>query len=118
MTYRPGAYVVDTRENRLAQVIGSTGVRVQVQHPGGGLKWEVPDTALRLATREEREAAGLRNSATPLSPVGCRECATLEAARRQAVATGGKAESENATIAVRSHFRDTHLLPRRRGAAR
>lgn len=35
MTYRNGAFVMDTRENRIAQVIGNAGRRVQVRRPGG-----------------------------------------------------------------------------------
>ncbi|GHF36713.1 hypothetical protein GCM10010218_17820 [Streptomyces mashuensis] len=116
MSYRQGAYVIDTRENRLAQVVGGTDARVQVRRPGGGGRpWEVPFTALRLATRAEREAAGLRASAArpPLSPVGCKECAELEAARRQAVLGRDKEEITDATVAIRSHFRNAHILPRR-----
>ncbi|MFI1971730.1 hypothetical protein [Streptomyces cinnamoneus] len=105
MTYRPGAYVVDTRENRLAQVMGGTGVRVQVQRPGGGLQWEVPATALRLATRAEREAAGLAGTA---APVGCPECRELTAAQRAAVDRGDRALAVTRTIAVRSHYRASH----------
>ncbi|MBB4892514.1 anti-sigma regulatory factor (Ser/Thr protein kinase) [Streptomyces olivoverticillatus] len=45
------------------------------------------------------------------SPVGCTQCVDLEAARRRAVAGGDRDEVIDATIAVRSHFRHTHLLP-------
>ncbi|MCC3775913.1 hypothetical protein [Streptomyces sp. UNOB3_S3] len=108
MTYRNGAYVMDTRENRLAQVIGSTDARVQVQRPGGGLQWEVPVADVRLATREERDAAGLPASA---SPVGCAECAALVAARQEAGASGDEEKAVDAMVAVRSHFREAHVLP-------
>ncbi|MEU1307966.1 ATP-binding protein [Streptomyces cinnamoneus] len=54
--------------------------------------------------------------ATYASPVGCTECATLEAVRREAVRSGDTAKGVDATVAVRSHFRDAHLLPRRRTA--
>lgn len=107
-TYREGAYVIDTRTAALAQVMGAPGPLVQVRAPGGGREWEVPPQALRLATRGEREAAGVRGAA-PRSPVGCAECAELEAARRAAVG----AAAVDAMVAVRSHFRDAHLLPAR-----
>ncbi|MEU7131944.1 hypothetical protein [Streptomyces sp. NPDC046261] len=104
-TYRVGAYVIDTRTATLAQIMGTPGPRVQVRAPGGGREWEVPPQALRLATRGEREAAGVRG--VPRSPVGCAECAELEAVRRAAVG----AAAVDAVVAVRSHFRDAHLLP-------
>ncbi|MEU7136820.1 hypothetical protein [Streptomyces sp. NPDC046261] len=110
MTYRNGAYVVDTRENKLVQVVGGADARVQVQRPGGGLQWEVPASALRLATRAERDAVGLGAGAAS-SPVGCGECARLEAARRAAAAGDDTDAADDATIAVRRHFRDAHLLP-------
>ncbi|MEU4213392.1 hypothetical protein AB0F13_25995 [Streptomyces sp. NPDC026206] len=110
MTYREGAYVVDTRSATLAQVMGNVGPRVQVRRPGGGQEWEVPEQALRLATRREREAAGIRGGPAA-SPVGCRDCAELEAARRAAVAGGDEATVVDATVAVRGHFRSAHLLP-------
>ncbi|MFI9238318.1 hypothetical protein [Streptomyces sp. NPDC053079] len=75
------------------------------------------DAELRAKVREVngrsgkgRDAAGLRGSAAR-SPVGCGECAQLEAARREAVAGGDAGEADDATIAVRRHFRDAHLLP-------
>ncbi|MEU7135294.1 ATP-binding protein [Streptomyces sp. NPDC046261] len=53
------------------------------------------------------------------SPVDCGECVALEAVRRAAVAACDTAGAEDAAIAVRSHFRDAHLLPLpRRGVAR
>lgn len=107
MAYRIGAYVVDTRENRIAQVIGNRGSRAQVRQPGGGLEWEVPFPSLRLANRTEREEA---EASAPGSLVGCTECVDLEAARREAVASGEEEAAVDATIAVRSHFRDAHLL--------
>ncbi|KNB50111.1 hypothetical protein [Streptomyces caatingaensis] len=54
MSYREGAYVVDTRTATLAQVMAVVGRRVYVRPPGGGREWDVPPEALRLATREER----------------------------------------------------------------
>ncbi|MEU5052636.1 ATP-binding protein [Streptomyces sp. NPDC021096] len=64
----------------------------------------------------KRPMAGPRTG-TYKSPVNCGECAALEAARRAAVAAGDTVHAEDAAIAVRSHFRHAHLLPRR-GAAR
>ncbi|MBC2877445.1 MULTISPECIES: hypothetical protein [Streptomyces] len=59
MTYREGAYVVDTRSAKLAQVMAHAGHRVYVRPPRGGREWEAPVEALRLATRDEQAAAGL-----------------------------------------------------------
>ncbi|MEU4208959.1 hypothetical protein AB0F13_02955 [Streptomyces sp. NPDC026206] len=103
MTYRNGAYVVDIRDNRIAQVTGATGNRVQVQRPGGGLAWEAPAPALRLATREERNAAGLRAYLS-----GCAECAELEEAWRQA--TDG--ERRQAGAEARAHWIVAHATVR------
>ncbi|MEV4743934.1 ATP-binding protein [Streptomyces sp. NPDC049555] len=46
------------------------------------------------------------------SPIDCPDCAALEAARRKAAAGGDRTRIEDTTVAVRSHFRDAHLLPR------
>ncbi|MGI5338629.1 hypothetical protein ACQEVS_15080 [Streptomyces sp. CA-181903] len=59
MTYREGAYVVDTRSAKLAQVMAQAGRRVYVRPPRGGREWEAPAEVLRLATRDEQAAAGL-----------------------------------------------------------
>lgn len=109
MTYRNGAFVVDTREGRLAQVIGGAGGRVQLRKPGGGLEWEVPFASLRLATREEREAAGLW-PAGPRPAYGCEECAELDAARRAAARGTDEVEAGNALVAQRRHWRSAHML--------
>ncbi|KAB7849916.1 hypothetical protein [Streptomyces mobaraensis] len=103
MTYRTGTYVVDVRENRLVQVIGAAEDRVQVRRPGGGLEWEVPPSVLRLATREERNAAGLRPYQT-----GCGRCAELEAARRAAAGGGDTAVAGDATAAALTHWVTEH----------
>ncbi|MFI2072543.1 hypothetical protein [Streptomyces triculaminicus] len=97
MTYREGAYVIDTRSGRLAQVMGTMGPRVQVRRPGGGREWEVSPQALRLATREERAAAE-----------GCAECVSLRALQRAAVDGGEKRRAVEATVAVRRHVREVH----------
>ncbi|GAA2913762.1 hypothetical protein GCM10020221_06810 [Streptomyces thioluteus] len=60
MTYREGAYVVDTRSAKLAQVMARMGPRVYVRPPGGGREWDAPPEALRPATREELAAATRR----------------------------------------------------------
>ncbi|MGK5640567.1 hypothetical protein ACSNOK_19965 [Streptomyces sp. URMC 126] len=105
MTYRTGTFVVDVRENRLVQVIGAAEGRVQVRRPGGGLEWEVPPSVLRLATREERNAAGLRPYQT-----GCGRCAELEAARQAAAAGGDAAASGQAKVTALTHWVMEHCL--------
>lgn len=59
MTYRKGAYVVDTRSAKFAQVMADGGTNVYVRPPRGGLEWDAPAEALRLATPAERAAAGV-----------------------------------------------------------
>ncbi|MFD7235027.1 hypothetical protein ACFWAT_06920 [Streptomyces syringium] len=103
MTYRNGAYVVDIRDNRIAQVIGGTDIRVRVRTPGGGTAWEVPVTALRLATRDERNAAGLRPYLS-----GCPDCAALEDAWRKAP----DVERAQASADARAHWLATHATVR------
>ncbi|MFE0044165.1 hypothetical protein [Streptomyces albireticuli] len=109
MTYRNGAFVVDTREGVIAQVIGDTGGRVQLRKPGGGLEWEVPFAALRLATREEREAAGLLPSGSRPA-YGCTECAELDAARRAAAGGDDAVKAGDALVAQRRHWRSAHMV--------
>ncbi|MEU3350035.1 ATP-binding protein [Streptomyces sp. NPDC037389] len=47
-----------------------------------------------------------------ISPAGCTDCVELEGERRKAVAEKRALEEiQDASIAIRSHFRDTHLLP-------
>ncbi|WP_199843923.1 hypothetical protein [Streptomyces albireticuli] len=97
--------MVDTREGRLAQVIDGVGKRVNVRRPGGGMEWEVPFADLRLATREERQAAGL----WPPEPVGalygCPTCPELMAAWREANAGGDEVKAGDALVAQRRHWR-------------
>ncbi|WP_344096436.1 hypothetical protein [Streptomyces stramineus] len=110
MTYRPGAYVIDIPTGTLVQVMGSVGPRVQVRRPWGGREREVVPEALRPASRAERDGAGIHDEDST-SPVGCDSCAALRAAHRQA-RSGGDAElTEEATAALRGHFRRAHLLP-------
>ncbi|MBT2382662.1 hypothetical protein [Streptomyces sp. ISL-11] len=110
MTYRNGAYVVDTREDRIGQVIGGVGKRVHVRMPGGGQTWEVPFEELRLATREERAAAGLWPVGERPSLRDCKTCPELDAAWREAKAGGDEVEAGNALVAQRRHWR-SHVLP-------
>ncbi|MEU5191857.1 hypothetical protein AB0G83_32680 [Streptomyces klenkii] len=111
MTYRVGAYVVDTREDRVAQVIGHRGAHVQVRAPGGGTEWEVPAAALRLAVGQEREAVRLlANSDRAPAPSGCARCAELEAAWRAACAATGERTVTTgwALNRFRNHWRLDH----------
>ncbi|WP_344030333.1 hypothetical protein [Streptomyces luteireticuli] len=110
--YRSGVFVVDVRENRLVQVIGNTGDRVQVRRPGGGLEWEVPPDVLRLASREERNEAGLRPYQT-----GCERCAELEAARRLAASGDDLRVSRNATAEALTHWVMEHCLRKDKGTS-
>ncbi len=109
MTYRNGAFVVDTREERIGQVIDSIGARVHLREPGGGREWEVPFSALRLATRDEREVIGLwPQMIRPMT--GCAECPELAAALREAQAGDDKLKKSRALVAQRGHWRLEHGL--------
>ncbi|GAA0399015.1 hypothetical protein GCM10010357_20140 [Streptomyces luteireticuli] len=110
MTYRAGTYVVDVHEGKLAQVVGSCGDLVEVREPYGSSRWEASASALRLATREERQAAGLRPYQS-----GCDECAELEAAGQTAAAMQDWPRSRNATAARYTHWIAVHSAsaPRR-----
>lgn len=117
MTYRVGAYVVDTREGRVAQVIGHRGGRVQVRMPGGGLVWEVPAPALRLALGQEREAVRFLANSDAVRPSPermtdgrhCEDCETLSAAWRSAAGAGPYTETAvDALVRFRNHWRLEH----------
>ncbi|MEU5419329.1 hypothetical protein [Streptomyces sp. NPDC020667] len=109
MTYRNGAFVVDTREERIGQVIDSVGRRVHLREPGGGQEWEVPFSALRLAKRDEREVIGLwPQTIKPFR--GCGECPELAAALRDAQAGGDRLKAAKAILAQRAHWRLEHGL--------
>ncbi|ARZ70192.1 regulatory protein [Streptomyces albireticuli] len=70
---------------------------------GGKILWfELSESA-----REGRESFG-----PSASPLGCRECAHLEAERRRLAACGSGEKAVDAGIAVRRHFRSAHLLPK------
>ncbi|MDT0450576.1 ATP-binding protein [Streptomyces hesseae] len=45
------------------------------------------------------------------SPAGCLECKELVAARRAADTDGDQEKVTDAIVAIRSHFRDAHILP-------
>ncbi|URN14545.1 hypothetical protein LUW77_17265 [Streptomyces radiopugnans] len=52
-----GSYVVDSRSDRVGQVMGTVGGLVRLRPPGGGLEWDCPADALRLTgTCEELRA--------------------------------------------------------------
>jgi len=52
-----GSYAVDTRTDRVGQVMGTVGGLVQLRPPGGGREWDCPPDALRPAgTGEELRA--------------------------------------------------------------
>ncbi|CAL9481050.1 MULTISPECIES: hypothetical protein [Streptomyces] len=52
-----GSYVVDSRSDRVGQVMGTVGGLVRLRPPGGGLEWDCPADALRPAgTCEELRA--------------------------------------------------------------
>ncbi|MFH8785313.1 hypothetical protein [Streptomyces roseoverticillatus] len=111
MMYRVGAYVVDTREDRVAQVIGHRGAHVKVRAPGGGAEWEVPASALRLAMGQEREAVRvLANRDDAPQRRGCARCAELEAAWRAACAATGERTTTTgwALNRFRNHWRLDH----------
>ncbi|MFF4220604.1 hypothetical protein [Streptomyces nondiastaticus] len=108
MTYRVGAFVVDTREGWIAQVIGGAGSRVTLRRPGGGLEWEAPFGSLRLATRAEREDAGLWPAgARPM--YGCAECAQLKDAYNETAAGGDPYTTGEALVVLRRHWRMVHM---------
>ncbi|MFI9204927.1 hypothetical protein [Streptomyces sp. NPDC053048] len=104
MTYRVGAYVIDTRSATLAQVMGTVDCHVLVRRPDGGQTWDVPPQALRLASRKECAAAGVGAAVA-----GCGRCAELLATQRRAVDKGERELAIAATIAVRAHVRKAHL---------
>ncbi|MFF7727708.1 hypothetical protein [Streptomyces sp. NPDC008001] len=112
MTYRVGAYVVDTREDRVAQVIGHRGACVRVRTPGGGGEWEVPVGALRLAMSDERAAFRVLANSDGAHGAGCARCGELEAAWRAACAAGERTGAAiDALSRFRNHWRLDHPLP-------
>ncbi|MBT2383837.1 hypothetical protein [Streptomyces sp. ISL-11] len=61
MTYRTGALVMDTGNDRLGEVMEECASVVWLRPPGGGREWHCPRKNLRLASREERAAARRRS---------------------------------------------------------
>ncbi|WP_198535517.1 hypothetical protein [Streptomyces caatingaensis] len=98
------------RDGDLVQVVDAVDDLVRVRALSRGDTWGVPPGVLRLATREERQAAGLRPYQT-----GCDECAAFEAARRTAAEGGDVQRSRNATAAAYTHWIVAHSAsaPRR-----
>ncbi|MEU2870307.1 hypothetical protein ABZ769_14050 [Streptomyces olivoreticuli] len=104
-----GAYVVDTREEKLAQVIGHRGSRVQVRTPGGGAEWEVPADALRLAMSAERAAFRVLANSDRMHVPGCARCAELDSAWREACAAGERTSAAAGALSrFRNHWRLDH----------
>jgi hypothetical protein len=52
-----GSFAVDTRTNRIGQVMGCEGPYVQLRPPTGGREWDVPLDALRPARTAEELSA-------------------------------------------------------------
>ncbi|MEW2609336.1 hypothetical protein AB0937_03820 [Streptomyces sp. NPDC047880] len=52
-----GAYVVDTRSDRIGIVMGHEGPYVQLRPYGGGREWDAAPGAVRQATPAERLSA-------------------------------------------------------------
>lgn len=52
-----GSYAVDTRSDRVGQVMGKAGPYVQLRPPLGGREWDVPLDRLRPARTSEELSA-------------------------------------------------------------
>ncbi|MFF4156210.1 hypothetical protein [Streptomyces sp. NPDC001678] len=55
----PGTFVYDTHRDRVGQVMGHEGPRLQLRPPAGGCEWEAEPTAVRPPTDNERLSAKL-----------------------------------------------------------
>lgn len=55
-----GAFVVDMRLDKLGQVMGHVGPRLQLRPPAGGLEWEAVPEAVRAATGTEQLRAKVK----------------------------------------------------------
>ncbi|MEU1675988.1 hypothetical protein ABZ752_28730 [Streptomyces roseifaciens] len=53
---------MDTRTERLGQVMGHEGPRMQLRPPAGGREWEVEPAAVRAATEVELMIAKVRQA--------------------------------------------------------
>ncbi|MFD5393654.1 hypothetical protein ACFWJW_05425 [Streptomyces sp. NPDC127097] len=59
MTYRVGAYVWDEARAKVGVVMDERWGEVQLRPVGGGTEWSAQRRALRLATGDEKAAAGV-----------------------------------------------------------
>ncbi|PJN35721.1 hypothetical protein CG747_37665 [Streptomyces sp. CB02959] len=57
-----GAYVVDTRNGRVGQVVGREGRYLRLRPVGGGREWACAPEATRCATAGERLRAETRHA--------------------------------------------------------
>ncbi|GAA1895781.1 hypothetical protein GCM10009753_25870 [Streptantibioticus ferralitis] len=119
MTYRIGAYVMDTETARVGQVVGESASRVILRQPGTGLEWEADPRVLRLASRDEREAIGVHSNGT--SVVGhlagedsvtvqadCEECQRLGRAEAEARSASNHSRAADYRVLARRHLRNVH----------
>ncbi|WP_307842752.1 MULTISPECIES: hypothetical protein [unclassified Streptomyces] len=68
-TYRPGVHVIDRRTGELGRVMDHEGSHLQLRPPHGGVEWDCPPDAARLATQAERRAAGVAANGTECRPL-------------------------------------------------
>lgn len=64
MTYRQGAYVWDEARAKVGVVMDERWGEVRLCAVGGGTEWSARRRALRLATRDEKAAAGVCATST------------------------------------------------------
>ncbi|GAA2619267.1 hypothetical protein [Streptomyces axinellae] len=64
MSYRIGAYVIDRRTSELGLVMNYEGPHLRLRPPRGGIDWDCPPSAARLATEAERHEAGIAANGT------------------------------------------------------
>ncbi|MEU5427421.1 hypothetical protein AB0H73_17720 [Streptomyces olivoreticuli] len=55
-----GTFVIDTRTDRVGQVMGNEGPNLQLRPPHGGKEWEARPDAVRPVTRSELLSSKLR----------------------------------------------------------
>ncbi|MEU2868268.1 hypothetical protein ABZ769_03565 [Streptomyces olivoreticuli] len=55
-----GTFVIDTRTDRVGQVMGNEGPHLQLRPPHGGKEWEARPDAVRPVTRSELLSAKVR----------------------------------------------------------
>ncbi|GGX70826.1 hypothetical protein [Streptomyces hiroshimensis] len=102
--------LADAAETLTAELIANAPapagapLRLRLRGGEGGGRLQV-SVGGHIAEVTERHA----RAASSVSLVGCKECAELEAARREAVARGGEG-AVDAAIAVRRHFRNAHRV--------